>query len=358
MIRETAIVSRLPQKSLKMQKLAEAIKAGNRMALSKALTLIESSKPEHEKLALECLHYLQTSLKKDAGLSATPPSPLEEFRIGISGPPGAGKSSLIESLGCSLVEKGEKVAVLAVDPSSVATGGSILGDKTRMAKLSSLEEAYVRPSPTRNTLLLGGVTRTTSEAMVLCAAAGYSRILVETVGVGQSEIAISDLVDCMVLVLPPVGGDELQSIKRGITEVADIILVNKADGQTRLAAARAAASFKATLHLRPLRKKSWSPVVLPVSAHTGDGMEALEETLEDYWKRMKRSGDLHKQRAVQRSKVAWTATQELLLDRFRRDPRVKELYQKLLPDITAGYLGSRNAAVQLVDWFQTTSGES
>ncbi|KAH7622145.1 putative Methylmalonic aciduria type A protein, mitochondrial [Nannochloris sp. 'desiccata'] len=343
-----------------MQNLAQAVRAGNRMALSKALTLIESSKPEHEKLALECLHYLQTSLKNHpvTALSAAATAPstaLGEFRIGISGPPGAGKSSLIESMGCSLVEKGEKVAVLAVDPSSVATGGSILGDKTRMSKLSILDEAYVRPSPTRGTL--GGVSRTTSEAMVVCAAAGYSRILIETVGVGQSEIAVGDLVDCMVLVLPPVGGDELQSIKRGITEVADIIVVNKADGQTRSAAGRAAASFKATLHLRPPRKRSWIPVVLPVSAHTGDGMDALEVTLDDYWRKMSGSGELSELRERQRAKVAWTATQELLLEKFRRDPRVKQLYQKLLPDITAGYLGPRNAAVQLVDYFQKC-GES
>jgi LAO/AO transport system kinase len=340
-----------------MQNLAQAIRAGNRMALSKALTLIESSKPEHEKLALECLHYLQSSLKDDNAASETPPSPADfgEFRIGISGPPGAGKSSLIESLGCSLVEKGEKVAVLAVDPSSVTSGGSILGDKTRMSKLSILDQAYVRPSPTRGTL--GGVSRTTSEAMVLCAAAGYSRILIETCGVGQSEVAVGDLVDCMVLVLPPVGGDELQSIKRGITEVADIIVVNKADGSTRLAAARAAASFKATLHLRPARKQSWFPVVMPVSAHTGDGMEALEDTLEEYWQRMANSGELNDLRQRQRAKVAWTATEELLLEKFRKHPRVKELYQKLLPDITAGYLGPRNAAVQLVDFFQK-SGES
>jgi len=355
-----------------MQNLAQAIRAGNRVALSKALTLIESSKPEHEKLALECLHYLQISLK-DHPNSVTAPSAaaaaggitpstaaggiapstaLGDFRIGISGPPGAGKSSLIESLGCSFVERDEKVAVLAVDPSSIATGGSILGDKTRMSKLSTLDEAYVRPSPTRGTL--GGVSRRTSEAMIVCAAAGYSCILIETVGVGQSEIAVKDLVDCMVLVLPPVGGDDLQSIKRGITEVADIIVVNKADGQTRLAAERAAASFKATLHLRPRRKRSWTPVVLPVSAHTGDGMDALEETLDEYWHSMSRSGELNELRERQRAKIAWTATEALLLEKFLRHPRVRDLYQKLLPDITAGYLGPRNAAVQLVDDFLTT----
>jgi LAO/AO transport system kinase len=339
-----------------MQNLAQAIRAGNRMALSKALTLIESSKPEHEKLALECLHYLQTSLKNDNSPPTAPSVALDyqDYRIGISGPPGAGKSSLIESLGCSLVDKCQKVAVLAVDPSSEMSGGSILGDKTRMSKLSILDEAYVRPSPTRGTL--GGVSRTTSEAMILCAAAGYSRILVETVGVGQSEIAVGALVDCMVLVLPPVGGDELQSIKRGITEVADIIVVNKADGQTKLAAARAAASFKATLHLRPPRKRSWFPVVLPVSAHTGDGMDALEETLDEYWQKMCSTGELKELRERQRAKVAWTATQELLLHKFRRDPRVREMYNSLLPDITAGYLGPRNAAVQLVDCFQRSSG--
>ena len=341
-----------------MQALAAAIRAGNRIALSKALTLTESTKPEHQVLAVELLHHLQpnpTATATDFRLGVSgPPNPTataNDFRIGVSGPPGAGKSSLIDSLGCRLVEQGHRVAVLAVDPSSdvAGGGGSILADKTRMSKLGSLDAAYVRPSPTRGTL--GGVARSTSEALLLCAAAGYSRLLVETVGVGQSEISVSDLVDCMLLVLPPVGGDELQSIKRGITEVADIIVVNKADGSTTVAAQRAVASFKATMHLRPPRKRSWSPVILPVSARTGAGMETLLATLNAFWDKMRDSGELEAVRAHQHAGVVWTLTEEMLLERFKKDTGVKALYRQLLPSISDGTLGTRSAAAQLVDKF-------
>lgn len=269
-----------------MEALAAGVRAGNRLSLAKALTLIESTKAAHQTAAAELLHLLH-------GRGAAPPTApprVDAFRIGVSGPPGAGKSSLIETLGCALVDAGERVAVLAVDPSSDASGGAILGDKTRMARLSCLDAAFVRPSPTRGAL--GGVTRSTAEALAVCAAAGYSRLLVETVGVGQSEIAVADLVDCMLLVLPPVGGDELQAIKRGITEVADVVAVNKADGAMAAAAARAAASFRATLHLHPPRKRSWTPVVLPVSAHSGDGVAALLAVLDDYWAQTRATGEL------------------------------------------------------------------
>jgi LAO/AO transport system kinase len=269
-----------------MEALASGVRAGNRLALAKALTLIESTKPAHQTAAADLLQLLH-------GRGAAPPTApprVDAFRIGVSGPPGAGKSSLIETLGCALVDAGERVAVLAVDPSSDASGGAILGDKTRMSRLSSLDAAFVRPSPTRGAL--GGVARTTAEALAVCGAAGYSRLLVETVGVGQSEIAVADLVDCMLLVLPPVGGDELQAIKRGITEVADVVAVNKADGAMKTAAAMAAASFRATIHLHPIRKQSWTPVVLPVSAHSGEGVVALLEALNEYWRAMQASGEL------------------------------------------------------------------
>jgi len=328
-----------------MEALAAAVKAGSRRALSKALTLTESTLPEHQAQASELLQRLlpereaisgiyKQAAVQSAATEASTALPVREplaaqhqaFSIGISGAPGAGKSSLIDALGCQMLDLGQRVAVLAVDPSSEASGGAILGDKTRMSRhvtsclsrncslpypirlirlladrltylscrLSSHLEAYVRPSPSRGTL--GGVARSTSEALLLCTAAGYTRIMVETVGVGQSEIAVADLVDCMVLVLPPVGGDELQSIKRGITEVADVVVVNKADGPTRLAAARAAASFRATLHLHRPLKRSWAPKVLAVSAHSGAGLDELAEVLEAYWAAMRASGELEEVR--------------------------------------------------------------
>ena len=344
-----------------MQPFAALVRQGNRRALSKALTLVESTKPEHQAQAMQLLDLLYSP--SPSPLPSVPPStrplshtqrtvlkPLDDYRIGISGPPGAGKSSLIEALGCAMVcHQHQKVAVLAIDPSSDTSGGAILGDKTRMAKLSRLDQAFVRPSPSRGSL--GGVARSTTEALAICAAAGYTRILVETVGVGQSEIAVADLVDCMVLVLPPVGGDDLQSIKRGITEVADIVVVNKADGATKAAAALAAASFRATMHLRPLRKQNWVPVVMPVSAHTGEGIEELRIALDEYWNRMRASGELRALRGKQRRHVAWTAAQDLLLQKMKVDDKVQVAFNELLPDITEGRVGPRMVARSLVDCF-------
>lgn len=322
-----------------MEALAALVRSGSRSALSKALTLIESTNAHHQQKAMELLKLLESA------------SGHQQFRIGVSGPPGAGKSSLIETLGCALVRLGHKVAVLAVDPSSDISsgGGSILGDKTRMTKLSSLADAYIRPSPSRGTL--GGVARSTVEAMTVCAAAGYNHLLVETVGVGQSEIAVANMVDCMILVLPPVGGDELQSIKRGITEVADVILVNKADGATRLPALRAVATFRATTSLRPSSKHSWSPVVLPVSAHSGEGIDRLLSTLDEYLAKMMASRELNELRARQRTKVAWTAAEDVLLGKLRSDPGVARLYRSMLPDIAKGQLGPRRVATQLIEHF-------
>lgn len=276
---------------MRMNALAASIRSGNRRAISKAISLVESTKPEHEALALRLLNQLKSQDNELGGkaVDITEVS-TQHVSVGISGPPGAGKSSVIEELGCCLVEQGHKVAVLAIDPSSESSGGAILGDKTRMPRLSALDNAFVRPSPSRGSL--GGVSRSTADAMTICFQAGFTHVLVETVGVGQSELAVSNLVDCFTLILPPVGGDELQSIKRGITEVADIVLVNKADGPTRMAAMRAAATFKATLGLRPSRRRSWSTAVLPISAHTGAGFDNFLKTLEDYFERTFESGEL------------------------------------------------------------------
>eukprot|EP00887_Chlorella_sp_A99_P007428 scaffold2.g7428.t1 len=332
------------------------------------------------------------------------------FRIGFSGPPGAGeprpqpqpgKSSLIETLGCQLVEGEDRVAVLAVDPSSQRSGGAILGDKTRMARLAADPRAYVRPSPARGTL--GGVARATSDAMLICEAGGFNKagaggggggappvdVLVETVGVGQSETAVVDLVDCLVLVLPPLGGDELQAIdaavrpqlvrpgrrgagggrgrgraaslcglcprahvradpprprvhlaqviKRGITEI------NKADGPGKLSAARAAASFKSTLHFHRQRRRHWAPTVLTASAHTGAGIGRLQEQIEEYRAALGMAGELAQLRRQQRQRLAWTAAEEAVLEGLRNSAPVHHLLRMLLPDILDGSLAPRSA---------------
>lgn len=272
----------------------------------------------------------------------------EALRIGVSGPPGAGKSSLIETLGCSMLEAGDRVAVLAIDPSSQASGGAILGDKTRMGRLSTSDDAYVRPSPARGTL--GGVARATFDAILICEAAGYTKVLVETVGVGQSETAVQDLVDVFILVLPPVGGDELQVIKRGVTELADIVVINKADGPTTAAAARAAAAFKSTLHFHRPRRASWQPAVLTCSAHSVQGVDRLQAELAHYAAAMTASGELAQLRRGQRQRVAWTAAEEAVLDSFRQDPCVKYLLARLMPDIQSGELAPRQAAELLASF--------
>lgn len=365
-----------------MNALAASLKSGNRRAISKAISLVESTKPEHEALALRLLNQLKArdnDVNEKSIDKAT-----QHVSIGISGPPGAGKSSVIEELGCCLVEQGHKVAVLAIDPSSESSGGAILGDKTRMPRLSSLNNAFVRPSPSRGSL--GGVSRSTADAMTICFEAGFTHVLVETVGVGQSELAVSNLVDCFTLILPPVGGDELQSIKRGITEVADIVLVNKADGPTRMAAMRAAATFKATLGLRPSPRQSWSTAVLPISAHTGAGFDTLLKLFEEFFERMSESGELaevrlEKQqrrgfskmafafltikytgidllvpiivqyRAMQRTKIAWTVAEERLLEDFRKNGRVRHVFNELASELKTGGVVPRFAAAKMLDSF-------
>ncbi|PRW61519.1 Methylmalonic aciduria type A mitochondrial [Chlorella sorokiniana] len=337
-----------------IDELAEGILAGCRLSLSRGITLAESSRLDHQLQAAKLLRELQRRVAERraasvaaAAAAAQLPGP-EPFRVGVSGPPGAGKSSLIETLGCAMLEAGDRVAVLAIDPSSQASGGAILGDKTRMQRLSSSPDAYVRPSPARGTL--GGVARATFDAIIICEAAGYSKVLVETVGVGQSETAVQDLVDVFVLVLPPVGGDELQVIKRGVTEMADIVVINKADGATRAAASRAATAFKSTVHFHRQRRQSWQPAVLTASAHSGLGIDKLQHQLAEYQAVMLHSGELAQLRREQRRRVAWTAAEEAVLDSFRQDPAVRYLLDRLMPDIVSGELAPRAAAELLTAW--------
>ena len=240
--------------------LAAAVAEGNRRALARAITLVESSRADHRD---EADHLLDALMPRTGGA----------VRVGISGAPGVGKSTFIEAFGLFLVGLGRRPAVLAIDPSSPLTGGSILGDKTRMERLARDERAFIRPSPAGGTL--GGVARRTREAGLLCEAAGFDVVVVETVGVGQSETAVADMVDLLVLLLPPGGGDELQGIKKGIVELADIVVVNKADGDLAAAASRAAAEYRAAIHmLRPARA-GWTPPVLQVSALHERGLDAV-----------------------------------------------------------------------------------
>ena len=240
--------------------LAAAVAEGNRRALARAITLVESSRADHRDDA-------------DRLLDALMPRTGGAVRVGISGAPGVGKSTFIEAFGLFLLGLGRRPAVLAIDPSSPLTGGSILGDKTRMERLARDERAFIRPSPAGGTL--GGVARRTREAGLLCEAAGFDVVVVETVGVGQSETAVADMVDLLVLLLPPGGGDELQGIKKGIVELADIVVVNKADGDLAAAASRAAAEYRAAIHmLRPARA-GWTPPVLQVSALHERGLDGV-----------------------------------------------------------------------------------
>ena len=237
----------------KAARLAEALLARDRAALSRAITLAESRAPRHRE-AIDTM--LNALLPRREGLRS--------LRIGISGPPGAGKSTLIEALGNELLSRGNALAVLAIDPSSSRSGGSILGDKTRMPTLAADRRAFVRPSPTRGAL--GGVARRTEDAILLCECAGYNRVIVETVGVGQSEVAVAGMVDVFVLLIPPAAGDELQGIKRGIMELADIVIVTKADGPLRAAAGKAASQLRSALKVMQPRSPYWNTRVLQVSA--------------------------------------------------------------------------------------------
>lgn len=246
---------------------------------------------------------------------------------------------------------GHKVAVLAYDPSSHSSGGAILGDKFRMPKLSALPDAYIRPAPSRGTL--GGVSRSTLEAIMVLQAAGFTRILVETVGVGQSEISASNIVDCLCLVMPPVGGDELQNIKRGITEVADIIAVNKADGPMSLWAEKVARSFETTIPLGASRRQNWQTSVLPVSARTGRNLDALGQEINSFFNSMTKSGELKQARLSHLTAVSWTAAEELLIEQLRRSDVAREMHGRLTRRFAREFIAPSDVGQQVVAAFLT-----
>lgn len=320
--------------------LAEQVRAGDRRALARAITLVESNRPDHRADARDLLDALLTH---SGGA----------IRVGVSGAPGAGKSSLIEALGLLAIDAGHRVAVLAVDPSSARSGGSILGDKTRMTDLSRRPEAYIRPSPTGGTL--GGVARRTREALLLCEAAGFDLVIVETVGVGQSEVAVADLVDLFVLVASPAGGDELQGIKRGIMELADVIVVNKADGDLLHPAQRAAADLRNALHLLRPKREGWEVPVLLASAHTSDGVPALWQVLADAHAAWRASGVLDQIRADQAVHALWGEVTDELLAHVRSDPAVVARLAELQRAVASGTVAPGVAAQELLGLALRTS---
>ncbi len=267
------------------------------------------------------------------------------IRIGITGVPGAGKSTTIDTFGANLTAAGHRVAVLAVDPSSSRTGGSILGDKTRMARLVNDANAYVRPSPSSGTL--GGVAAKTRETMLLCEAAGFDVILVETVGVGQSETAVADMTDLFLVLMLPGAGDELQGIKKGILELADIIAVNKADGDGALRAKAAAAEYRAALHIMAPKSRVWSPPVLMISGLANQGLDALWEQIGAFRTKTEASGDFAAKRRAQGVKWMWTMLQERLAERVKRDPVLKARLPALEADVAAGRLAPMVAVEEI-----------
>ncbi|KAI9352613.1 LAO/AO transport system ATPase [Obelidium mucronatum] len=317
----------------------------SRAALARAITLVESTRPDHRRQAQSLLASV---------LASSPSFPnnakrKDSFRIGLSGSPGVGKSSFIETFGMFLIEKGHKVAVLAVDPSSARTGGSILGDKTRMTELSRNDNAYVRPSPSRGTL--GGVARNTSDAILLCEAAGYDIVLVETVGVGQSETMVADMVDLFTLLVAPGGGDELQGMKKGIVELSDLILVNKSDGVLEVPARMAQMEYTSALKFVQPSKGTWKPEVLRVSSAEKRGIEEAWTCMETFYNTLRESGDFDKMRAEQRRKWMWDILRHELMERVAADAGVKEIAEEMEHEVMEGNITSGMAAEKLLSTF-------
>jgi len=317
--------------------LATAVREGDRRALARAITLVESARSDHREDAVALLDELL-------------PATGDAIRVGISGAPGAGKSTFIEALGSHLVDAGHRVAVLAVDPSSVRSGGSILGDKTRMEQLSRRPEAYIRPSPSSGTL--GGVARRTREAMLVCEAACFDVVLVETVGVGQSEVAVAGMVDLFVLLLGPGAGDELQGVKRGIVELADLLVVNKADGELADLARHTAADYAHALHLVRSGDDGAVERVRTCSALLGDGIAELWETIEELVKAARASGDLAARRTEQARAWMWSEVTDTMLEEVRADPEVNARIASLEAEVTGGRVSAAAAARRVLTAFR------
>jgi LAO/AO transport system kinase len=317
--------------------LAARVVDGDRAALARAITLAESRRPDHRLVARNLLDRLM-------------PRTGNALRVGITGVPGVGKSTTIDALGTFLTQTGHKVAVMAVDPSSTRSGGSILGDKTRMTRLAFDPQAFIRPSPSAGTL--GGVAARTREAMLLCEAAGFDVILVETVGVGQSETAVADLTDIFVVLMLPGAGDELQGIKKGIIEIADLIAVNKADGESLPRARAAAAEYRAALQILTPRDAAWTPPVLTLSGLTGEGLDALWAQVERHRDILSATGARLARRRAQDVKWMWAMIEDRLRERLTRDPALRERVPALEADVRTGRRAPGAAADEILEYLR------
>lgn len=318
---------------MQLHEYREGILSNNRLILAKAITLIESRHPDHRDLAQQLLEALLPHTGK-------------AVRLGISGVPGVGKSTFIERFGMHLIEQGHSVAVLAVDPSSQRSGGSILGDKTRMEQLATAEGAFIRPSPSGGTL--GGVARMTREAMLLCEAAGFDVVIVETVGVGQSEAAVAAMVDFFLLLMITGAGDALQGIKKGILELAHAVAINKADGDNLERAEKMRRELESALHLMQPATATWTPSVVTCSAVTGHGLDAIWQMVQEHRRLTRKSGELQDRRRDQALQWMWALIEEGLKERFHRHPEVRRQLPRLIDDVRGGRLPATHAARHLL----------
>ncbi len=320
-----------------VEEFVEGIRGGNRHLLSRAITLVESSHPEHERLA----HQILDRCLGSGG---------ESIRVGVTGAPGAGKSTFIEALGLHLTRTGKRVAVLAIDPSSSRSKGSILGDKSRMEQLAARPEAFIRPTPSSG--FLGGTSPRTHETILLCEAAGYEVIIVETVGVGQSEIVVNSMVDFILLLMLPGSGDELQGIKRGIMEIADAIAINKADGERRRIAKVSKGDFESALRLLPEKHPGWERKVLLASALEGSGIDEAWRNIEAFSTAMQESGEWSEQRREQLRHLLHAIAEERLKREFYNAPAVKAVKKQIEQQVLAGSLSPFTGALKLLEAFR------
>lgn len=329
--------SRAVRRQLSVDEYIEGVLKGERVVLSRAITLIESNLPAHMELAQEILKQLLPHTGKSV-------------RVGITGVPGAGKSTFIETLGCQLCEKGHKVAVLAVDPSSTVTKGSILGDKTRMEQLSRNPRAFIRPSPSGGTL--GGVTRKSRETILLCEAAGYDVLLIETVGVGQSEVTVRSMVDFFLLLMITGAGDELQGMKKGVIELADAIVINKADGDNKQKALMAKVDYDRILHFLRPATEGWITKGHTCSAYTGEGVEDVWRMIKKFQEITSVSGIFERRRRTQMLSWVQTMVQEYLQTMFMNHPAVIEKKPQIEQDVIEGRISATMAVKHLIEIFE------
>lgn len=333
--------SQASRKTLTEDEFVRGIEQADRTTLARAITLIESSRRDDRPKANQLLDRLLPRTGK-------------AMRIGISGVPGVGKSTFIEALGLYLIEQGLKVAVLAIDPTSSRTGGSILGDKTRMQRLSMAENAYIRPSPTSGAL--GGVARMTRETLLLCEAAGFDVIVIETVGVGQSEITVASMVDFFMALMLPGAGDELQGIKKGIIEIADMLVINKSDpdnSDKQHAAREAAAAYQRALHIMQPLTTTWSPPVLTCSALHNNGIDEVWQQVESFRSKLTASGEFLSRRQQQQRQWMWSLIEQQVLTDIHQHPEVEKILPSVLASLDDQKMNAGTAASQLLEIYRT-----